>query len=217
MADVAIDFDSSDASFGSSFNTAAFDGPWVYSANGGAGGSGGWVTVGQHANIGRSATTDLTSSPFVVSTNGNVSLSFDHRYSFEVDSGGAWDGGAVFVSVNGGAYSMVSNAAFSANGYTGAVTGWTYGSELAGAGAVFAGTSAGYETGTFLTSVADLGSFNAGDAISVRFRAAFDSNTRAGSPAWSIDNIAMANIVPGPGSMALLGAAAFASRKRRRK
>ena len=54
---------------------------------------------------------------------GSVGLTFDHRYSFEVDSGGSWDGGAVFVSHNGGAYPMVDNSAFTANGYNGTLTG----------------------------------------------------------------------------------------------
>lgn len=216
LADVALDFNSDNSSFASSFNTASFEGPWSYNATGGVGGSGGWTTIGQAANIGHSCTTDLTSSPFVVGANGNVSLSFDHRYSFEVDSGGAWDGGAVFVSVNGGAYSMVSNSAFSVNGYNGTVAGWGAGSELAGAGAVFMGTSSGYGAGTFLTSVANLGDFVAGDTLSVRFRAAFDSNTSAGSPAWAIDNVTMANIVPAPGPLALLVAAGLVGARRRR-
>lgn len=54
---------------------------------------------------------------------GSVGLTFDHRYSFEVDSGGSWDGGAVFVSHNRGAYPMVDNSAFTANGYNGTLTG----------------------------------------------------------------------------------------------
>ncbi|MCE9619209.1 MAG: hypothetical protein K8R92_04800 [Planctomycetes bacterium] len=214
LGDVSINFNSNDGGFSSSFNTAAFEGPWVWSPTGGAAGTGGWYTVGQSDDVSHSCTTDLTSSVFTVSTTGAVQLSFDHHYSFE----NGWDGGAVFVSHNGGAYTMLDNSAFVSNGYNGALTGWGYGSELAGAAAVFSGESAA-ESSSFMNSLANLGSFSAGDTISIRFRAAFDSNTRAGLPSWSIDGLDISNVVPVPfpGATAVLAIAGSMVGLRRRR
>ncbi|MCE9619207.1 MAG: hypothetical protein K8R92_04790 [Planctomycetes bacterium] len=217
FSDVNIDFNANDGSFTSAFNTAEFEGPWTYSASGGADGTGGWATIGQAANIGHSCTTDLTSSAMTVLANGSVTLSFDHRFSFEVDSGGRWDGGAVFVSRNGGAFTKVDGSAFGANGYNGVLTGWGAGSELADGSAVFSGESTAFLTSSFMNSVANLGTFDAGDTLRIRFRASFDSNTSAGAPSWAIDNIGVGNVIPAPGATALLAVAGSIAGRRRRR
>jgi hypothetical protein len=49
-----------------------------------------------------------------VSNNGTVTLTFTHRWNFEV----GFDGGAVFVNVNGAGFSKVPLIDFSTNGYT---------------------------------------------------------------------------------------------------
>jgi hypothetical protein len=202
---VSFDFNSNNGGFTSTLDGSAFDGPWVYGAAAGGGGSGGWSTDGQGPEIGHPNTTDLTSPLLVVSSTGDVLFSFDHRYSFEFDPN-PWDGGAVFVSLNNGSFSEVPGESFSANGYNGSVVANST-SLLAGQPA-FTSASPGYDAGDFVTSIANLGSFSAGDSIQVRFRAAYDSNTSYGTPDWAIDNVALTNIVPEPSTFAL---AAFAA------
>ncbi len=213
LADVVTSFGTNDGGYASTLNSDSFDGPWTYNPTGGAGGTGSWQTTGQSSYIGHTCTTDLTSGLIYVGATGQVDLAFSHRYSFEFD-GRRWDGGAVFISRNGGAFTMLDNSAFWANGYNAIVDGWDQGSELAN-GLAFTETSAGYGDGTMLASMATLGNFDAGDTIQLRFRASFDSNTVAGSPSWEIGSVEVTNAVPGPGAMALLGAAAYFGRRRR--
>ena len=68
----------------------------------------------------------LSSPTLTVAHNGPATLKFTHRYNFEPD----WDGGAVFVTVNGSGPTYVSGSAFTTNGYDRAVAGssvWTGG------------------------------------------------------------------------------------------
>lgn len=182
-----------------------FDGPWVYGAGSGVGGSGGWSTDGQGPELGRAPSTYLTSPAIPITAAGAVTMSFDHRYSFEVD---AWDGGAVFVSLNGGAFTKVPGASFTANGYNGNVRPGSA-SELQSTEG-FIETSAGYGGGVFQTSSASLGSFAAGDSLQVRFTAAFDTNTTQGTPDWVIDNVIVNTPIPEPTSLLLLATAGAA-------
>src|SRR5207244_4656780 len=94
-----------------------------------------------------------------VSQAGTLQLTFTHRYSFEQ---GNWDGGQVRLSLNGGAFTAVPAAAFTQNGYNGAV--------LPGSLSVLAGQSAYVNDSPILasqelTSICTLGSFQAGDSI----------------------------------------------------
>lgn len=214
-ANLDVSFQDSNGGFASTLNTASFEGPWSYSASAGRDGRGAWITTGQNSYIGYSCTSDLTSGAFTIGGTGDLGLSFTHRYSFEVDAGGLWDAGAVYISRNGGAWTLVDSSAFTSNGYNAVVSSWSQGSELGGQMA-FTGTSAGYGTGAFLTSTANLGQFNAGDTLRVRFRAAYDSNTIAGSPSWAIDGMSLTGAVPAPGGLALIGVGLFATGRRRR-
>jgi hypothetical protein len=210
-----FNFDGSSQGFTDSFNTPPFDGPWVYGATAGAGGTGGWSTDGQNADTGTPMTTDLTSPSLFVTTTGAVSLSFNHRFSFE-DDGTKWDGGAVFLSVNGGAFTVVPTANFSLNPYNGSVA-VDSASQMAGSSA-FIGISAGYSFGTFITSTASLGSFTAGDQLMVRFRSAGDTNTTGGIPAWALDNVSIsATAVPEPAIASLLAGGVLMMARRRRQ
>lgn len=182
-----------------------FDGPWVYGATSGVGGSGGWSTDGQGPELGRAPSTYLTSPAIPITAAGAVTLSFDHRYSFEVD---AWDGGAVFVSRNGGAFTKVPGGNFTANGYNGNVRPGSA-SELQSTEA-FIETSAGYGAGQFQTSLAGLGSYVAGDSLRVRFTAAYDTNTTQGTPDWVIDNVIVNTPIPEPTSLLMLATAGVA-------
>lgn len=137
-----------------------------------------WSTNGGNPNV----YSNLLSPSIVVPATGNVTLTFTHRFNFEV----GFDGGAVFVSVNGGTYTYLDGTAFSANGYSGNVTGsnvWTGGEN------VFGGASAGYGTPALIQSVANLGSFTAGDTVSVEFRGGWDDGFEEAPPNWEIGTV----------------------------
>ena len=129
------------------------------------------------------------SSPFyVVTTAGAVSMTFDHRYNFEKDTVN-WDGGLVRVSVNRGPYITVPGTS---------ITGETYATDRTIGGNcppirgqfAFNGQSAGFVTSTYVSSTAALGTFNAGDVVSVQFIAGWDEGTIAApSPAWEIASV----------------------------
>jgi hypothetical protein len=208
-------FNGDNGGFVSTFLSAPFDGPWVYGATAGAEG-GGWSTEGQGPEIGHPTTTALTSPSLSVTSTGIVELSFGQKYSFESDPTN-WDGGSIFLSVNGGAFSILPAGSFTLQGYNGTIEP-TSGSELAGQPG-FVATSPGYSRGIFGSCIATLGSFTAGNTLQVQFRAAGDTNTSGGSPDWAIDNVSITNttVVPEPSSVAflLLGAIGMVARRKR--
>jgi len=194
-----FDFNSNDGGFTSASPTGVFDGPWTYGASAGVGGSGAWFTDGQGPENTHPNTTTLTSPLLVLSVAGLVTLSFDHFYTFEFD-GTRWDGGAVFLSVNGGAFAEVPSGNFTANGYNGTVSGSSI-SQLNGDPA-FTAASTGFPA--FITSAADLGIFGVGDTIQIQFMAAADTNTTPAGADWVVDNVDI-NGVPEPSTLLLLG------------
>ena len=178
----------------------AYAGPWVYNA-----GTGSWRENGQIIENGL-ANISLLSSPLIVlTTAGGVTLSFDHRYSFE---DGNWDGGQVLISVNGGAFTLVSGANFIQNGYNGLAF-------AHGGAPAFVGNSPGF-AGGFITSQAYLGAFNNGDTIRVQFSAANDANTTGllAPPSWEIDSLLIKQGVSGPVTFTVGAKAGYAAHLR---
>ena len=118
--------------------------------------------------------THLTSPPLKVPSTGPVTLKFTHRYNFEQN----WDGGAVYVTVNGIGPTHVEGTGFTAHGYDGLLVGpgeppsWVS-SVFVGTQA-FTGQSAGYDTPALIESVVNLGTLNADDTISIEFRGGWD-------------------------------------------
>ncbi len=195
---------------------AVFNGPWVYGLSAGVSGSGGWSSDGQGPENNQALlnTTRLTSPAMTVEANGAVVVSFDHMFSFEA-GGGNWDGGALFMSTNGGAMTYVGSAAFTSNGYNGTVV---PGNSALTNQEAFVQDSAGRAAGTFINSVANLGSFTLGDQIQVQFVAAYDTNTQGNFlPAWVIDNVTVTGVIPEPAStLSLLSAGMLLAMRRRR-
>ena len=151
-----------------------------------------WTVVGSNGSTGVALYSGLISPAATVGTTGAVTLTFTHRYDFETDADGIWDGGSVFVSVNDGPFTHVPAASFSLNGYTGDTlandsSAWRDGEK------VFAGQSAGYATQELITSVVTLGSLNAADKIVVEFRGGWDETTVKGPPAWEIGTVQVAD------------------------
>lgn len=153
---------------------------WVWGSTG-AGGTNGWSTLGG-ANTGQPFEEWLTSPTMTVGNTETLWLEFDHSFDFEV----GWDGGMVQVSVNGGSFAQVTN--FTRNGYDNTIQtahNWGYAGDMNGA-SVFNADSGGY-----ISSEANLGTFSSGDTIRIRFRGGWDWGylEDPSNPDWSVDNV----------------------------
>jgi len=158
--------------------------PWTYDGSLGV-----WSSADTNDCATPFRSSRLNSPALTVPTAATVTLRFNHRHSFEVDATTRWDGGQLRMSVNGGAYVTVPSASFTANGYNNTVGGANVPQcELAGQFA-FTGESTGYISATYITSVARLGTFNAGDRISVQFIGAWDDCSQGQVPNWEIDSV----------------------------
>ena len=160
----------------------AVPGPWAFKDDV-------WVSDGSVAGCGGPYHDFLTSPDYIVTADGEVSLSVDHRHAFEADM---WDAGQLWISVNGGAYADVGKDAFSANGYTDKAI---VGNGIAKGENGFGGTSAGYADGSYITTTANLGSFTAGDAISVRIVALYDDCATGTKPNWVVAGVSSDQMV----------------------
>jgi hypothetical protein len=130
-------------------------------------------------------------SPVLSVGSGPFSISFRHRHAFEfVTASGAWDGGVVEISTDGGAtWSPVTGPGFY-NGATNAVT-----SAPIGAGRpAFISRNAGWPN--FITSSVNLGTTYANQQVRIRFRVGADEST--GAPGWDIDDITMTGLTNTP-------------------
>ena len=179
LSQIAVyDFSSDDEGF-TVETVGAVPGPWEYDEENGQ-----WVSAGSVAGCGGPYHDFLTSPDCIVSAAGEVTLSVEHRHAFEADM---WDSGQIWISVNGGDYTDVGKDAFSANGYTSVAI---VGNGIAKGQNGLGGTSAGYAGGSYITTTASLGSFAAGDAVSVRFVALYDDCSTGTNPNWVIDKVA---------------------------
>jgi hypothetical protein len=127
----------------------------------------------------------LISRPLTVPSTGPVTLKFKHRYFLE----DAWDGGALYISVNGAEPTYVEPGAFTANGYDGLLTGDTWVSTVFVGKQVFTGKSAGYDDPALIESVANLGSLTAGDTVVVEFRGGWDDAYFEAGTNWEISTV----------------------------
>lgn len=200
---VTYDFNSSNGGWSGT-------GDWTWNSSSGA-----WATGGVGAYI---TTFTLTSPTLVVSSSGNVTGSFSHRFYFET----ARDGGHFRYSVNGGAWLTVPQ---------GLISGQSYNVSMGGSGPItgtmaFSNQSSGWSTPSYLTSDFTLGTssadwFTAGDQIQFRFVGAWDDSVLRASPNWEITSLVASNVsvVPEPSSYAALvgiGALALAGWQTRR-
>jgi hypothetical protein len=171
------DFSSSGSGFTVANSTPAPAGPWIYDAVKGT-----WSTAGGEGSV----YSLLNGQTLHVANSGTVRLTFNHRYNFEYD-GTRWDGGQVRMSVNGGAYTTVPAQSFTSNGYTGIIAGNVLIKNQPG----FNAKSAGYTNNTFITSMASLGAFSAGDTISIQFIGAWDEGFAETAPNWEIKQVTL--------------------------
>ena len=126
--------------------------------------------------------TDLTSPAVLVSV-AAATLSFRIKYDTEP----GWDGGALEISIEGGAFQdiIAAGGVFLQNGYNGALGANGVNNPLGGR-AAWTGDSRGYRT-----SVARLPAAAAGHSVRLRFRFGANDNTGGiGTPSgWWIDSI----------------------------
>jgi hypothetical protein len=156
-------------------------GPWEYDQANAA-----WSAPGGNADCGGPYNSKLTTPAYTIPVSEEVTLTFAHRYSFEPDR---WDGGQVWISVNGGAFTPVAATNFTANGYPAGVI---QGSGVIKDQAAFHDISPGYSAGTYITSSVILGSFQANDTIAVQFVGAWDDCSTGETPSWVIRNVSLA-------------------------
>jgi outer membrane protein assembly factor BamB/fibronectin type 3 domain-containing protein len=83
----------------------------------------------------------------------NVTLELDHRFEFELDGNGVYDGGYLALSVDGSPFEPVEASRLTGTGYNAIIDGSC--SHAVGT-SVFSGTSAGYGSGSYLHTVVDL-------------------------------------------------------------
>ncbi|MCP5522820.1 MAG: Ig-like domain-containing protein [Verrucomicrobiales bacterium] len=172
---VIVDFADGDGGFTveNSGEPPANWGPWEYSTADGQ-----WIALGADPNCGGPFNSKLTSPAYGVPVSDEVTLNFTHRYRLEGD---LWDGGQVWVSVNGGAFTPVNPDKFTANGYA---PGLIIGSGVLNGQRAFNGDSAGFDNGDLITSSVILGEFAAGDTVAVQFVGGWDDCWSPGQPGW---------------------------------
>ncbi len=126
--------------------------------------------------------TDLTSPTFVINT-AAATLSFRHNYDTEQD----WDGGALEISINGGAFAdfITAGGAFVQNGYNGTLGNYTNANNPLGDRPAWTGNSGGY-----ITTIARFPAAAVNQNIQLKWRFGADNNTAA--LGWWIDSIQVA-------------------------
>ena len=119
-------------------------------------------------------------SPTISAVPANSQLVFRHRYITE----SGFDGGALEISINGGAFTdiLTAGGTFSSNAYNATIS-TSYSNPLAGRQA-WSGNS-----GSFVTTVVNLPASAIG--ANVQFRWRLGSDTTVGSTGWYVDNVAL--------------------------
>jgi hypothetical protein len=127
-------------------------------------------------------------SPPIVAPGGTTRLSFTHYIASEQ----GFDGGNVWISVNGRAYTQIPTAAFLFNPYNQALVTAAGGNTNPMAGQLaFTGTDANKLVSSWGTSIVDLAAtgarISAGDSL--RFRFDFGMDGCAGIDGWYVDDV----------------------------
>jgi bacillolysin len=114
-----------------------------------------------------------------------VELRFNHYYSTEND----WDGGVMYISKNGSAFTYLPNATFTYNGYDDALRAAPQNDNPAAGLEAFNGSDAASTSGTWGTTIVDLQAAGAlpGDNIQVRWSMTHDGCN--GWLGWYIDEV----------------------------
>jgi hypothetical protein len=133
----------------------------------------------------------LVSPPLVVGLN-PFTIGFNHRYSFETDANGFYDGGVVEISVDNGAHWNDIGT-----GYNHIVT--TGGGNPIEGRMAYTGASTSYPN--MISQVINLGTTYSGQTVKVRFRIGEDP--LAGGAGWDLDNFVFTGLTNTPFTMAV--------------
>lgn len=134
----------------------------------------------------------LSSPPLRASATEPVTLSFSHRFAFEMSSGNAFDGGVIEYSIGSDEVWLDLSTLGVAVPYTATLASDT-GNALQGRPA-FASQNPAYPNEDKVTL--DLGTALAGKTFRLRFRIGTDGG--AGTPGWDIDDVALTGLVDKP-------------------
>jgi hypothetical protein len=156
--------------------------PWAYNSS-----SKTWLASDRSGCDFKFRTSALSSPPYQVVSPGPLTLNVVHRFSFEQDTTQNWDGGQLWLSVNGAPYQSIPNDQFTSSGYNGMIS-LTPNCIFRGQEA-FIGKSTGYDAATFITSTVSLGDFNTGDILSVQFLAGWDDCAENTEPNWQVRSL----------------------------
>ena len=139
------------------------------------------------ANVASDSAIAMTSSVVLPEA---ASLRFEHAYGFEDDPSGAYDGGVVEYSTDGGATWSDVGSRFDFNSYDGPI--------FTGAGNPLAGRQAFVrESNGYISSRADLADL-AGQSVRFRFRLGTDTTNFNFNYGWFIDDIRIYACAPPP-------------------
>ena len=182
LADVSYDFEADDGAF-TVDDVGDIEDPWIYDSN-----SGTW-SVGGSTNVGAPTSSGLRTNTYQLDTAGSLDLTFDHRYSIEWDETTRWDGAALMYRVNDNGFRYVVGSQFVTEGYVDVIAGNNALYGLEG----FSDVSTGYFDEEYITSVVQLGNFDAGDKVQIEFLGAWDEYSRGNPdgtvPNWEIDAV----------------------------
>ncbi len=133
----------------------------------------------------------MTSPVLNVDPSNPLVIGFSHRFAFEFNSLGAWDGGVLEISSDGGAtWTKVGTNPSFYNGTTNALTNASIGTSSA----AFINRSSGWPN--FIAASINLGTTYAGLNVQIRFHSSADDST--GAPGWDVDNVAISGITNTP-------------------
>jgi hypothetical protein len=133
-------------------------------------------------------TSDLL-SPAIVLPSGQSRLNFRNNYNLEADANGYYDGGVLEIKIGAGSFTdiLAAGGSFSSGGYNGTISS-LYGNALGGRQA-WSGDSSG-----FITTIVNLPTAAAGQAIQLRWRCATDNgNGNNMTNGWYIDTVGITN------------------------
>lgn len=141
----------------------------------------------------------LVSPPIQVAAGQSFGFTLKHRYSFEADGSGKYDGAIVELSDDNGQTWNDIGAMFTAGGYSGNLDSPGTNNPLFNATfpttrPAFVAQSAGYPGWT--TSTAALGTAYAGKTVRLRFRVGTDD--AAGAPGWELDELSVTGAASPP-------------------
>ena len=141
---------------------------------------------------GTSQLTWLQSPPLTVAATGNFSFTFRHRFSYEFDTSGNYDGGQIQISANNGPWTDIGASA--SPPYNGTLLGYAGNTNPLQGLSAYVKQNAAYPS--LETVTVGLGTTYAGQTVRVRF--AIGSDAGGGGGGWDVDDIAFTNITNTP-------------------